>query len=54
MEGDGAACWVGGAREDDCAGEWDGGGMPWVVSRERISGFGRSKPRALRATLNSW
>ena len=30
------------------------GGMPCVVRRERISGFGRSKPSALRATLNSW
>lgn len=30
------------------------GGMPCVVRRVRISGLGRSKPRALRATLNSW
>lgn len=29
-------------------------GMPWVERRERRSCFGRSKPRALRATFNSW
>jgi hypothetical protein len=30
------------------------GGLPWKFSRSRICGFGRSKPSALRATLNSW
>jgi len=30
------------------------GGVPWVLRRSRICGFGRSKPSALRATLNSW
>lgn len=30
------------------------GGMPCVVKSVRISGLGRSNPRALRATLNSW
>lgn len=30
------------------------GGIPWVFKRLRSSGFGRSKPNALRATLNSW
>lgn len=29
-------------------------GMPWADRRERRSCFGRSKPRALRATFNSW
>jgi hypothetical protein len=29
-------------------------GMPWVERRDRRSCFGRSKPRALMATFNSW
>lgn len=29
-------------------------GMPEPWSRARISDLGRSKPRALRATLSSW
>jgi hypothetical protein len=60
------ACWV---CAWPCAGAWidawdiagacppareGGGGVPCWVRYDRRSGLGRSKPRALRATLNSW
>ena len=45
-----AACW-----EVGCGGgSKDEGGMPCVVRRLRISDLGRSNPRALSETLNSW
>ena len=48
-------CWFWIWREDwDCWASAEEGGMPCVVRRFRISDLGRSKPRALRATLNSW